>query len=410
MTNIFLVLKLRWILAIRWARDNLFDAFVLAPLILWGIYQAVGLRLERLSTHLVRLTNEGTWQPIEAMGFLLAIKLAISWKGAMEEFQPQSSPDACLIYLPVRESERYLSICLHRGFKNCGLALLLGTLLLPFRFSHLLLSLELGLLATILEVGFGILRIDLLPRVFRPLTSWRPATRTRPGPAATLGTMFKGLLEHRLRPELRALVLRDILLTLRFFSLGVTLHYLAAVLCLAVMAIVLPQVEDDGRAVRVVTGLTTAYGVAMIALVSPRLLKFQLPYWWIERSMPISFHSIWEAKIWHANAIALWFPVLVVLIRCWVLPVSSWQACLLAAEQVLTAILVASLIGALVFETHQQPWLGVLFSGLGATAFALMMVLLHWGLFFILFPHLMHAFAERGKDRVRFLLLAHDPS
>jgi hypothetical protein len=38
------------------------------------------------------------------------------------------------------------------------------------------------------------------------------------------------------------------------------------------------------------------------------------------------------------------------------------------------------------------------------------MILLHWGLFFFLFPYLMHHFAERGENRVRFLLLTHDPN
>ncbi len=90
------------------------------------------------------------------------------------------------------------------------------------------------------------------------------------------------------------------------------------------------------------------------------------------------------------------------------LPTSPAQAGLVLIEQVLTGILVASFAGALIFETHQQPWLGALFSGLGATAFALIMVLVHWAVFFVIFPYLMRQFEERGEGRIHFLLSTHD--
>jgi ABC-type uncharacterized transport system permease subunit len=91
------------------------------------------------------------------------------------------------------------------------------------------------------------------------------------------------------------------------------------------------------------------------------------------------------------------------------LPTTLAQAGVVLIEQVLTGILVASFAGALVFETHQQPWLGALFSGLGATAFALIMVLVHWAIFFAIFPYLMRQFEERGEGRIHFLLSTYDP-
>ncbi len=120
-------------------------------------------------------------------------------------------------------------------------------------------------------------------------------------------------LRRHLPEGLQALVVRDVLLTLRFFSFGVVLHFMGALLCLAVMMNLLPEVRDDARAVQVVTGMTTAFGVACLALLTPRLLKFQLPYWWLERSTSMPADFIWRAKIWHANVISLIFPLVVAL-------------------------------------------------------------------------------------------------
>jgi hypothetical protein len=117
-------------------------------------------------------------------------------------------------------------------------------------------------------------------------------------------------------PEgLRALVVRDVLLTLRFFSFGVVLHFIGAFVCLAVMVNLLAKVREDARAVQVVTGLATAFGVACLALLTPRLLKFQLPYWWIERSdfNATRFHL--ARQVWHANVISFLFPLVVVCVR-----------------------------------------------------------------------------------------------
>jgi len=106
--------------------------------------------------------------------------------------------------------------------------------------------------------------------------------------------------------------------------------------------------------------------------------------------------------------ISFMFPLIVVSVRVSMLPTSPAQAGLVLVEQVLTGILVASFAGALIFETHQQPWLGALFSGLGATAFALIMVLVHWAVFFVIFPYFMRIFEERGEGRIHFLLSTHD--
>ena len=232
-------------------------------------------------------------------------------------------------------------------------------------------------------------------------------TRRR-GIVSAVGNLMRLVLRRLLPEGLQALVVRDVLLTLRFFSFGVVLHFMGALLCLAVMMNLLPEVRDDARAVQVVTGMTTAFGVACLALLTPRLLKFQLPYWWLERSTSMPADFIWRAKIWHANVISLIFPLVVVLVRISMLPTSPAQAGLTLVEQVLTGILVASFAGALIFETHQQPWLGALFSGLAATAFALIMVLLHWAVFFVIFPYLMRQFEERGEGRIHFLLSTHD--
>jgi hypothetical protein len=130
----------------------------------------------------------------------------------------------------------------------------------------------------------------------------------------------------------------------------------------------------------------------------------------MERSSAIPASFIWRSKVWHANLVSIVLPVLVACVRFWVIPVPLTQACLVLLVQVLIGVLVASFAGALIFETHQQPWLGALFAGLGATAFALIMVLVHWATFFVIFPYLMRGFEKRGEGRIHYLLSTHDPN
>ena len=411
MRNIGLILRVKCRLAIRLLRDNLFDAFVLAPIILYGAFVAVGPQVQRLLIGLASHPFWGFLGPQQIVLVLVAAKLLLSWRKLLEALAPQTSPDAYLLSLPIRRIERYAGVLLFRCLSNL---LFLFGLSVFFNLSQgegggFPWLLRIAMLASSVELGLGILRVEVLPQIASALSLRLHSLPTRRRDIiSVLGMLMRLVLRRHLPEGLRALVVRDVLLTLRFFSFGVVLHFIGALLCLAVMVDLLHEVREDARAVQVVTGMTTAFGVACLALLTPRLLKFQLPYWWLERStsMPVDF--IWRAKIWHANVISLIFPIVVGTVRISMVPTPPTQAGLVLIEQVLTGILVASFAGALIFETHQQPWLGALFSGLGATAFALIMVLVHWAVFFVIFPYLMRIFEERGEGRIHFLLSTHD--
>jgi hypothetical protein len=381
-------------------------------MILYGAFLAVGPQAQRLLSVLAGHPFWGFRDPKDVVLLLLGAKLLLSWRSLVETLEPQASPDAYLLSLPVRWSERYVVAFLSRCLGNLGflvgLTLFLGQLQWErVGFSWLV---RVALLATGLEVAAGLFKLKVLPDIARLFALRLQALpRHRRDFIQIIGRVLRSSLQRVLPEGLRALVVRDVLLTLRFFSFGVVLHFLGALLCLAVMANLLRKVQGDDRAVQVVTGLATAFGVACLALLTPRLLKFQLPYWWMERSTSMPLDFIWRAKVWHANLISFLFPLMVVCVRIWTLPTTLAQAGGVLIEQVLTGILVASLAGALVFETHQQPWLGALFSGLGATAFALIMVLVHWAIFFAIFPYLMRQFEERGEGRIHFLLSTYDP-
>ena len=411
--NIALILRIEWQSATRLLRDNLFDVFVLAPLIVYGASLALGPSVQRLLTGLASHRLSPFQGPSQLILALLAAKLLFSWRRLLEALTPQTSPDVYLLCLPIRRIERYTVVFLLRSLNNwvflLGLTLFLD--LSRGTGGGFLWLIHLALLATTLEVGAGLVRVELVGPFAHALDlGARSGHASRRGVIETIGMLIRASLQRLLPEGLRALVVRDILLTFRFFSFGVVLHFAGAVLCLVVMVNLLPDIRGDARAVQVLTGLATAFGVAFVALLSPRLLKFQLPYWWIERSTSAPAAFIWRSKIWHANLISLPVPLAVVSLRLWMLPESPAQMCLVLVEQVLTGILVASFTGALIFETHQQPWLGALFSGLGATAFALIMVLLHWAAFFVIFPYLMRQFEMRGEGRIRFLLSTHDPN
>ena len=412
MRNIGLFLRVKWRLATRLLRDNLFDVFVLAPIIVYGAFLAVGPQLQRLLVGMSSHSLWGFWGPEHIVLMLVAVKLLLSWRRLVEALDPQTSPDTYLLSLPIRRIERYAVVSLFRYLNNSvfllGLSLFLNLSQGDgFGFPCLL---RVALLASVVEVGAGLFRVEVLPLIAHAL-SLRPHSlpSSRRGVIEALGRLLRRALRRVLPEGLRALVVRDVLMTLRFFSFGVVLHFIGALLCVALMVNLLPEVRKDAKAVQVVTGLATAFGVACLALLTPRLLKYQLPYWWMERSMSMPLDFIWRAKIWHANVISFLFPLVVVCVRLWMLPESLAQAGRVLIEQVLTGILVASFAGALIFETHQQPWIGALFAGLAATAFASIMVLVHWAIFFVIFHFLMRWFEERGEGRIYFLL-SHDPN
>ena len=413
MRNIVLILRVKYLLATRLLRDHLFDVFILAPIILYGAFLAVGPQAQQLLADLINHPLWGFWGPKQVVLAFIAAKLLFSWRKLVDALAPQTSPDAYLLSLPIRRTDRYAVVFLIRYLNNSLFILSLSFFLSLSQSAagSYLWLLQLALLSTGVEVGAGLLSVEVLS----PITHTLSLSLRLPGSQARRHGIVNGIgvvTRHALRrflPEgLRALVVRDVLLTFRFFSFGVALHFVGALLCLAAMVKLLPEVREEPKAVQVVTGLATAYGVACLALLTPRLLRFQLPYWWMERSTPMPPDFIWSTKVWYANAISFTFPLVVVCVRLSLLPATVTQAGLVLIEQVLTGILVASFVGALVFETHRQPWLGALFSGLGATCFALIMIFLHWSFFFAIFPYLMRQFQTRGESRIDFLLSTHD--
>ena len=122
--NIGLILKVKWRLAIRLLRDNLFDAFVLAPIIVYGALLAVGPQVQHL---LGGLASHPFWSflgPQQIVLVSVAAKLLLSWRRLIEALAPQTSPDAYLLSLPIRRIERYSGVFLFRCLSN--LVFLLG--------------------------------------------------------------------------------------------------------------------------------------------------------------------------------------------------------------------------------------------------------------------------------------------
>jgi hypothetical protein len=122
--NIGLILKVKWRLAVRFLRDNVFDALVLAPIILYGALLGVGSQVQHL---LAGLASHPFWSflgPHQIVLISVAAKLLLSWRRLLETLAPQASPDAYVLSLPIRRIERYSGVFLFRCLSN--LAFLLG--------------------------------------------------------------------------------------------------------------------------------------------------------------------------------------------------------------------------------------------------------------------------------------------
>src|SRR4026207_1810150 len=120
MRNVALILRMKCRLAIRLLRDNLFDAFVVAPIIVYGAFLAVGPHVQRL---LVGLTSHPFWGflgPQQIVIVSVAAKLLLAARRLLEALDPQPSPDAYLLSLPIRRFERYAGVFLFRCLSNLG--------------------------------------------------------------------------------------------------------------------------------------------------------------------------------------------------------------------------------------------------------------------------------------------------
>lgn len=221
-----------------------------------------------------------------------------------------------------------------------------------------------------------------------------------------LRSFFKLVLDRISNHKVAALVKRDLVLTLRVFHRGILIN-LAAVFFFMVLLVYFTARYDirTGPYLLVLSTGLCALGVLSISLIAVRLLRYQLEFIWIDKSLAIDAHDLWFGKVLFANLLSLLsVPTLTaVALAIFPRPLLSEVAYVFAISVVMTVV-VASFTGSLVYEFERHPVLALFFCFMASVPLIIIMVATYWWLIFFIFPYAMHHLKDRGLSRVRIIM------
>jgi hypothetical protein len=201
--------------------------------------------------------------------------------------------------------------------------------------------------------------------------------------------------------RLGAHLLRDLILTFRFFSAAVYLSFAFAIIFeISLLAIV----RNTDYPMDIVSQAVTALATFSLAALAPALVKHQLPFLWLERSLPVSGQDMSMCKLIYACLISLPIPIISFLLSLALKPLALNEESFLLFQLMLVWLTVSSLVGILSFEIASRPLLAILFIAIGSLAIAVLVIQVWW-IWFILYPYLMDKLLVRGRERARILII-----
>lgn len=203
--------------------------------------------------------------------------------------------------------------------------------------------------------------------------------------------------------QVGAQLLRDLLLTFRFFTAAVYLSFAFAAIFEVGLIIYRTRFNPDMELFEIGVQAADMLAVLALAALAPTLVKHQLGFIWIERSVGLAGTEMYSNKIWYARIIS--FPVvlinLVIAISLGDFTFSS--ATFLLLKLILIWWLVASFFGALAFEIASRPSLSILFSSIASIAVACIVIKVWW-IWFVLYPFIISKLEDRAGQRTRIIL------
>ncbi len=409
---------------LRLLRDRFFTLFVLAPMIFGGVFYTIR-PAGALLAETVLWSSRSFVEQVVLTAFGLAAWTAAFWPSTLREIAPARAAAACLDALPVPASARFhvaFAVCFFRNAVFAALLLaawspdhLRGPA--PYAFSALAAGLQLALVsvyrfqgktaAAVLGLGLTAAAAGAwtaLPAALAAALAWAAARSLSGGQPLELAAGSRQSMSRRRRGSLaaprrpgaiRSQLLRDLLLTRRFFSPAV---FFAAAGALAALALAWDLRDSAGArwsAAIVLAGCALA--ALALSSLAPLLLRWQIPRFWLERSSPVQADSIWKTKVRYASFVSL-PPALVALPMLAALPGENFAV--LAAQAPVVALTVSSAVVLLMFEAVDRPALGLTLAGLLGFGFAGSYVLFWeyapWVV--LLHAYALHALANRARQ------------
>ncbi len=389
-----LLLRYRLRIFLRLLRDRFFTLFVLAPMIFGGVFYTLQPAAAMLAEKI-----RGADLPLGGQFALAALGLAAwtagFWPSAVREIAPARTAAACLDALPVPAAARFHVAFAAQFLRNAACAALLLAAWAPeylrgpapYIFAALAAGLQLALVRLYLRHGraaaavLGPVLIAAAAGVWMTLSAtaaavlaWAAARILSGGHAAAPAAPTRRSLPRKRRSrlalprrlgEIRPQLLRDLLLTRRFFSPAVFFAGAAALSALAASWTARNSAGPRWAAAIVLAGCALA--ALALSSLAPLLLRRQIPRFWLERSSPIQADSIWKTKVWYASLVSI-PPALAALPMLAALPGGNFAAS--AAQAPLVVLAVSSAAALFMFEAADRPALGLALAGLVGFGFA----------------------------------------
>ena len=261
-----------------------------------------------------------------------------------------------------------------------------------------------------LPLAAGVLVLECARRMF---THWRMDDRGMAQEFSEIRRpLFNWIVERLLRrqePPVRAQILRDLALCRRGFSPAVLMSPAFAILFqFGALSLIGRRLisEDIFEWVFLLGVMFSAFSLIALA---PLLLKYQLSYFWIEKSIGLSPEHLAESKL----VLSRLFGFAAFGLAC--LAVVGYPATSLLATLVLllkaavVCYTTASLVGILLFEVAARPLISLILCGVAASIIAGLFIFywVGWPLWVYMYLYLMHNLRERVKTRVFFTEVEH---
>jgi hypothetical protein len=269
-------------------------------------------------------------------------------------------------------------------------------------------STELGFARSSLPIAVALAAIYFVA-AFLAYRRWRINDREAVERAISTRSELPGLsklvnlFERRAGAQVAAMLYRDLILTFRFFSSAVYLSIGVAFLFEVGLIVFCLNYIREGEPFEIAVQAACALASFALASLSAALVKHQLAFISIERSLPVHGIEMYHDKLWYSRILSLPAPLISFVLALILGSLDLQSAGFLLFKLLLVWILVASLVGALAFEIASRPGLAIPFAAITSLSIASLTIRLWW-LWIILYPYIMDKLEMRARERAYILL------
>lgn len=199
-------------------------------------------------------------------------------------------------------------------------------------------------------------------------------------------------------------LVRDLLFTLRFFSSSISLSLACALLFEVALLVYAFRYTSTGVEFEIAVQAACALATFALSALAVAMVRYQMFFFALERPLPLRAADLYQGKLLYARLVSLPVPVCTAILALVLGSLSLMDWAMLVLKLLLVWLLVASIVGGLVFEIASRPLLAIPFVAIASLSIASLTIRLWW-LWIIVYPYLTDKLETRGKQRAYLYLI-----